>query len=100
MTLSGTGTATPQPSPAAASVNPTSLTYATTLVGQQTNTQQVTVTNTGGTPLNIAGVTIGGTNPGDFVITYNNCAGAVAPSAACTIGVAFAPTAATPAPRP
>jgi hypothetical protein len=53
----------------------------------------VTVTNSGGAPLNISGVTVMGTNSTDFVITSNSCTtAAVAINATCTVAVTFTPS--------
>lgn len=38
------------------------------------------------------GVTIGGSNPGDFQIANNGCGGSLAPGASCVVTVVFAPT--------
>jgi hypothetical protein len=66
-------------------------------VGQITAAQTVTLTNTGGVALNISGVTLAGTNPGDFAFasTNNTCktTPTLATSASCTISVTFTPTA-------
>jgi len=66
-------------------------------VGQITAAQTVTLTNTGGVALNISGVTLAGTNLGDFAFasTNNTCATTptLAISASCTISVTFTPTA-------
>jgi hypothetical protein len=90
--LNGTGTATPQPSPAAASVSPSSVPFPTTQVGQRANAQQVTVANTGGSPLHVFNVTLVGTAADQFVLEYNTCTGNVQADSSCVIGVRFAPT--------
>ena len=54
--------------------------------------RQVTLTNTGGRPLVIASVALGGTNPGDFAIAYTSCAGNLVPSQTCVVGLTFKPT--------
>jgi hypothetical protein len=86
ISLTGTGTAV--------SLNPTSLTFAPQLVGTNSTTQLVTVTNlnAGTTRLIITGVSI----TGDFARLGGNCVtggpGLVA-GANCTLAVTFHPTA-------
>src|SRR5207244_13597659 len=51
--------------------------------------------NSGLVPVPIAGVALGGTNPGDFTVDAGSCAGTtLAPGGSCTVGVGFGPTAA------
>ncbi len=59
--------------------------------------QTVTLTNTGGSVTFGAGaVTLGGTNPGDFTISTDNCSGkTILALANCTISVKFSPGAAS-----
>jgi hypothetical protein len=52
----------------------------------------VTLTNTGSVTLNISGITITGTDSGDFVQT-NTCDSSVAAGKQCTISVTFQPKA-------
>jgi hypothetical protein len=80
--LSGTGVA---PGPIL-STNPTSLTFAGTVVGTSAAAQTVTVTNTGTTTATVSGVSASG----DFSQT-NNCA-SLAVGASCTMAVRFTPT--------
>ncbi len=58
-------------------------------VGEAGPDQDVTVTNGGDGPLAISGVTIVGTNPGDFGIVSNGCAAPVAPNGDCVVRVSF-----------
>ena len=74
-----------------ASVSPISLSFGNQLLLSASATQAVTVSNTGGAPLGILGVTFTGLNPGDFVQT-NNCT-TVAANSTCTINVSFKPVA-------
>ena len=76
-----------------ASLSPTSLTFASTLVGTSDPTQTVTLKNTGTDPLTISGITITGTNATSFTET-NSCGASLAGAASCTITVKFTPTAA------
>jgi F5/8 type C domain/Pectate lyase superfamily protein/Abnormal spindle-like microcephaly-assoc'd, ASPM-SPD-2-Hydin len=81
--LSGTGVA---PGPIL-TPNPSSLTFAGTIVGSPAPTQAVTVTNSGTTSATISGVTASG----DFGET-NNCS-TLAVGASCTVTTKFTPTA-------
>ena len=54
--------------------------------------QPVTLSNTGGAPLGVLGISFIGLNPNDFVQT-NNCGTTVAANSSCTINVSFRPTA-------
>jgi hypothetical protein len=81
--LSGTGVA---PGPVL-SANPSSLSFAGTIVGATSASQTVTVSNTGTTAATVSGVTASG----DYTQT-NNC-GSIAVGASCTVTVSFKPTA-------
>jgi hypothetical protein len=85
--LSGTGLA-----PAVA-FSPSSLTFADQGLSTSSPTKTITLTNNGQEPLNIASLTIAGSNPGDFSQT-NNCGTSLAINATCTITVSFIPGAA------
>jgi hypothetical protein len=87
VSLSGTGAGTP-----VVQLSPTSLTFATQLVGTPSASQPVTLTNTGNGTLSITSITITGANPTDFSET-NTCGSSVAAGASCTINVTFKPTA-------
>jgi hypothetical protein len=80
--LSGTGVA---PGPIL-NPNPSSLSFAGTIVGNTAASQTVTVTNSGTTAATVSGVTASG----DFSQT-NNCA-SLAVGASCTVTVSFKPT--------
>ncbi|MBO3751193.1 choice-of-anchor D domain-containing protein [Streptosporangiaceae bacterium NEAU-GS5] len=82
--LSGTGVA---PGPIL-NPNPTSLSFAGTVVGTTSAAQTVTVTNSGTTSATVSGVSVSG----DFTQT-NNCA-TLAVGSSCTVTVRFAPAAA------
>jgi hypothetical protein len=81
--LSGTGVA---PGPIL-TASPASLTFPGTIVGSQSATQAVTVTNSGTTSATVSGVSV----TGDFSQT-NTCT-TVAVGASCTVTVRFNPTA-------
>jgi hypothetical protein len=70
---------------------PTSLTFATQLVGTTSSAQSVTLTNYGKATLSISSITIKGADPGDFAQT-NTCGSSLASGASCTINVTFKPT--------
>lgn len=86
--LSGTGL-----SPAAASANPTSVSFASSLVGtQSTEVQAVVITNDGDVPLNISSVSV---TQSSTAFSATGCVGTVQPVSSCTITVLFTPQAAT-----
>jgi hypothetical protein len=90
VSLNGTGIA-----PAGVSLAPANgLVFAATGVGSTTATQTVTLTNNGGLPLNVTGLTV----TGDFFLQAgsNTCGASVAGGMACTVQVGFAPTAGGP----
>jgi hypothetical protein len=92
VSLAGTGAAANTP---IVTLSPTTLTFASTTVGSTSAAQTVTLTNTGTAALTITGVTLTGTNTGDFAQT-NTCPvspATLAANANCTISVTFKPTA-------
>jgi hypothetical protein len=90
--LSGMGVAPPPPQPAVTLI-PGTLTFPTISQGTTSGSMTVTVTNSGNATLHITSVVVGGNNPKDFS-GGNNCVGAFAAKAGCTINVTFAPLAA------
>jgi hypothetical protein len=61
-------------------------------IGAPSASEDITITNMGAARSGTLGVTITGTNPGDFAITNDRCAGnTLMPSATCTISVQFTP---------
>lgn len=79
------------------SAAPNPLNLGASTVGTPGIAQTETITNSGGTTLNISGVTVTGTNAADFNITANTCTGAsLAPSATCTITLACTPSSVGP----
>jgi hypothetical protein len=66
--------------------------FPVTKVGVTSAAQTVTLTNVGTTTLSITGITLAGTNPGDFSQT-NTCGSSVLATKACTITLKFKPTA-------
>ena len=82
--LSGTGvSAVP-----AVTLNPTSLTFPDTIVGQSSSAMAVTMTNTGHATLTISHISISG----DFSET-NTCGASLSAGQNCSINVTFTPTA-------
>jgi len=81
----------------AASVSPTSMAFAATVLGTTSTNQTVTVSNPGSAPLSIASIATTGAQATDFAIASGgSCAAgaSVAPGANCSILVRFVPTAA------
>ena len=87
--LKGTGVTAP-----AVTLSPTSLTFASTVVGSTTAAQLVTVKNTGSATLTLTSETITGTNASSFVKPTTTCGTSLAIGATCTVSVEFKPTAA------
>jgi hypothetical protein len=83
--LSGTGTQV--------NISTQALTFAPQVVGTNSASQQVTLTNTGPAVLAITPIAIAGTNPGDFTQT-TNCPANLNAGASCRITATFRPTAA------
>lgn len=73
-------------------LNPGGLVFSGQSVGTTSQAQIVTLTN-GDATQTVTGITITGTNPGDFAQS-NNCLTTLAPGATCTISVTFTPAAA------
>lgn len=85
LALSGTGAN----APAAIQLSASSLSFPLQRIGTTSASQNLVVTNTGGSTLSIASVTFGGA---DF--SGGGCSGqAIAPAGSCTIGVSFTPSA-------
>lgn len=87
--LSGTAQTT------AIQIAPTSLAFSGQSIGTKSAPQPITITNAGTSALAINGVTIFGSNPGDFAQS-NNCPPSLGANAACTVNVSFQPAAAGP----
>jgi hypothetical protein len=71
-------------------LNPPYLNFGGVIVGDSSS-QRTTLTNVGNTQLNILGITITGSDPGDFS-QQNTCDGVVRARQSCTITVKFTPT--------
>ena len=72
-----------------AKLSATSISFPTTNVGATSAQKTVTVTNNGNTTLTFNSVTVSG----NFKISSPGCSGTLAPTATCTMGVEFMPTA-------
>jgi len=93
VSLSGTGSVPVVP---VVSLSQSSLSFASQAVNSTSTAQSVTLTNTGNAPLSISGISVTGTNSGDFTQT-NTCPvspSTLAAGASCAISVTFAPSAA------
>ena len=77
---------------AVASISPTSLTFASQIVGSTSAAQTITLNNTGNAALTLTSIALTGTNASDFAQT-NNCGSSVANGSTCTISVTLKPTA-------
>lgn len=73
------------------SFNPTSIGFGSQTVGSTSGTITETVTNNGSAAVTGIGVSLTGTNPGDFGFT-NNCPASLAINASCTVVTTFTPT--------
>lgn len=85
--LSGTGTTA-----AAIVLTPLTLTFAATIVNQTAPSQNITISNLGGTTATLSTPTLSG-NTADFALYINTCGATLAPSTGCTITITFTPTA-------
>src|SRR5947209_1180290 len=92
VSLTGTGV-----TPPTATLSATSSPFGNQRVGTTSPAQTVTLTNSGGAPLNLTSITIIGAQAADFAFAAGNTcptgAGSVAPGASCTISVSFTPAA-------
>src|SRR5207302_1772734 len=92
VSLTGTGV-----TPPTATLSATSSAFGEQRVGTTSAAQTVTLTNSGGAPLNLTSITVTGAQAADFAFAAGNTcptgAGSVAPGTSCTIGVSFTPAA-------
>src|SRR3989442_867702 len=92
VSLTGTGV-----TPPTATLSATSSAFGNQRVGTTSAAQNLTLTNNGGTPLNLTSITISGSQAADFAFAAGNTcptgAGSVAPGASCTISISFTPAA-------
>ncbi len=87
LALTGTGVAP------AVTLAPTSLTFGSFSVGSSSSAQNVTLSNSGNSTLNLTSITVTGLDPSDFTQT-NTCGTSLAAATNCTISVTFTPIAA------
>jgi len=83
--LSGTGSAA-----APIVLNPILLTFPSTTISATSPVQNITISNTGATPIALQTPSVIGV---DFKITANTCGSSLGPSVGCTVAIAFIPTA-------
>ena len=83
-------TITPQVAPAA-QLSTSTLTFPAQAMTTVSAPQTVTVTNSGGLPLSVTGVSFTGTNAGDFFIGSSTCGGQITAGASCQVTVFFVP---------
>ncbi|WP_371764130.1 choice-of-anchor D domain-containing protein [Massilia sp.] len=79
----------------AAAVNPASLSFAASTIGQSASPLATTLSNTGNAALNVGTLTLSGAAAGDYAISGGTCANgtSLAAGANCTVQVTFKPTA-------
>ena len=77
---------------AAVSLSPTGLAFGSQPIPITGAAQTITLTNTGGTTLNITSLTVAGANASDYTQT-GTCGSSIAAGANCTIAVMFTPSA-------
>ncbi len=75
----------------AVSLSPSSLAFSSQRTATASGVKNITLSNSGTTPLNIRLIYMTGTNPSDF-LQNNNCGPSLAAGASCTVSVMFAPT--------
>jgi len=85
VTLTATGAAS-----TLVSLTPGALTFPNTAVGETSEAQQITITNTGTGSVNLTSITISGADPASFQ-QLNACGVSLAPAGKCTVLVAFKP---------
>lgn len=85
--LTGTGTGSPT-----VGFSPTSLSFGNQSLQIPSSPQNVTLTNTGTSPLTISSITLTGANIGDYSISSNNCGASLAAGNNCIVGITFTPT--------
>jgi hypothetical protein len=75
--------------PSVIGVSPPELTFPVVLTGQSSAPQKVTVSNAGGTPIELLNLALSQ----QFALTANTCKGSLAVGASCTVEVYFVPAA-------
>ena len=82
------------PAMARLTISPLAVPFGSVVAGQQSSETVITVSNAGDAASGTLAVTKSGADAGDFAITTNGCAAALAPTASCEIRLRFAPSAA------
>jgi hypothetical protein len=77
----------------AAALFPSSQDFGSITVGQSSNTQVLTLTNTGGQALSVTSVAVTGTNQNDFTV-HSNCPPLLQLNTFCSVSIVFTPAAA------
>ena len=77
---------------AAIRVLPAQLNFLRTRLGRTRGPRQVFVANDGRAPVDILGIALGGSNPGDYAIS-NDCPVVLDPGQSCAVAVTFVPVA-------
>jgi Abnormal spindle-like microcephaly-assoc'd, ASPM-SPD-2-Hydin len=81
------------PSPPSVTLAPDNLDFGDQVVRRTSAAKRITLKNTGGQPLHIDSVDLGGDNPNSFVLLKDTCTGAtVEPERACILDVTFTPS--------
>ncbi len=87
VTFSGVGTA----ATVTVTASPTSLTFASTVVGSTSAAQAVTVKNTGTGSVTLGAISFTGTNASSFIRSATTCGTSLAAGASCTLSVELKP---------
>ena len=87
VSLNGTGTAA-----AAIALTPLTLSFPATIVNQTAVSQNITVSNTGGSLATLSAPVLSG-EAGDFAVFANTCGATLAAGTGCTLSITFTPTA-------
>ncbi|HTQ87481.1 MAG TPA: choice-of-anchor D domain-containing protein, partial [Candidatus Solibacter sp.] len=84
--ISGTGLAAPTATPSG------TVTFPAQVLNTTSAPMNVTLSNTGGSPLGITGVALATSDAGDFAIFSNGCGTSLAAGANCIVALTFTPT--------
>ena len=87
---SGCSSCSVVPAPAYPVLSQANINFGSVLLGSRSS-QSLTLTNTGGSPLLISGITLTGANAPSFAIS-DGCGASLAANSACTIQVTFSPS--------
>jgi chitodextrinase len=73
-------------------LNPTNIDFGTQATGTTSDAQQVTLTNSGSTPLIVTNISLTGPNASEFAFS-TTCGSSVDPGSSCALNATFTPTA-------